>query len=187
MKSAETAERGKKLLAIARKELEESFDLHPSWPQDVEPWLEEVAATFVTLTKSGDLRGCVGTLRPRRTLIEDVRGNARSAAFEDPRFPPLTLDELQDVEIEVSVLSPVEPVAFEDEDDLLAKLRPGVDGLVIERGFHRGTFLPQVWEKLPEPKVFLYQLKKKAGLDPGYWPADLRVFRYTVEEWREGS
>ena len=178
-------DKGELLLRLAREALEESFRLHPRRSHEVEPWLEEIAATFVTLTRRGELRGCIGSLNPRRTLVEDVRTNARAAAFEDPRFKPLTLEELDEIEIEVSLLSPIEVLDVNSEEELLERLRPGVDGLVIEKGYHRGTFLPQVWQKLPDPRDFLHHLKRKAGLDPGFWPDGLRVSRYTVEEWRE--
>jgi AmmeMemoRadiSam system protein A len=181
----ESAERGRVLLALAREALEEKFGRRPMRAGDLEPWLEKQAATFVTLRKAGELRGCIGTLTPRRSLFEDVRENARSAAFNDPRFPELTVDELEEIEIDVSLLSPVEPIDFDSEEDLLEQLRPGVDGLVLEEGFHRGTFLPQVWDQLPKPRDFLRHLKRKAGLEKDFWSEDVKVSRYTVEEWGE--
>ncbi len=147
--------------------------------------LRRDGASFVTLTKGrGQLRGCIGSLEPRRPLIVDVRENAVSAAFHDPRFPPVTPPELEGLHIEISVLSVPQPLAYDGPDDLIAKLRPGVDGVVIERGWNRATFLPQVWEKLPDPHQFLEHLCLKA-----YLPADayrqpgLDVYTYQVEEF----
>jgi AmmeMemoRadiSam system protein A len=144
-------------------------------------------ACFVTLTKHGELRGCIGSLEPRRPLVSDVCENAVSAAIHDPRFPPVRLGELKDLHIEISVLSPPRPLAYEDGDDLGAKLRPGVDGVVIERGWHRATFLPQVWEKLPDPRQFLEHLCLKAHLSPdAYHRPGLDVYTYQVEKFEEG-
>jgi AmmeMemoRadiSam system protein A len=137
-------------------------------------------ATFVTLHVGDALRGCIGTLEARRTLVEDVAHNARAAAFEDPRFPPLARAELGRLDIHISVLSAPEPVAFASEEDLLRQLRPRVDGLILQAGPRRGTFLPSVWEQLPEPREFLRHLKRKAGLPADYWAADIRVSRYVT-------
>jgi len=137
-------------------------------------------ATFVTLHVGGELRGCIGTLEVRRTLVEDVAHNARAAAFEDPRFPPLAYAEFKRLDIHISVLSAPEPVAFASEEDLLRQLRPRVDGLILQAGLRRGTFLPSVWEQLPEPREFLRHLKRKAGLPADYWAADIRVSRYVT-------
>ncbi|TAM46641.1 MAG: AmmeMemoRadiSam system protein A [Gammaproteobacteria bacterium] len=137
-------------------------------------------ATFVTLHVGGELRGCIGTLEVRRTLVEDVAHNARAAAFEDPRFPPLAPAEFGRLDIHISVLSAPEPVAFASEEDLLRQLRPRVDGLILQAGLRRGTFLPSVWEQLPEPREFLRHLKRKAGLPADYWAADIRVSRYVT-------
>ena len=138
-------------------------------------------ATFVTLHVDGKLHGCVGTLEARRPLVEDVVSNARSAAFHDSRFPALTWPEFEQLEIHISILSPPEPMTFSSEADLLAQLRPQVDGLILEDGHCRGTFLPSVWEQLPSPNEFLRQLKLKAGLEADYWSSHLRVQRYTAE------
>ncbi len=138
-------------------------------------------ATFVTLHVDGKLRGCVGTLDARRPLVEDVVSNARSAAFQDSRFPALTWPEFERLEIHISILSPPEPMTFSSEADLLAQLRPQVDGLILEDGHYRGTFLPSVWEQLPSPREFLRQLKLKAGLDADYWSTRVHVQRYTAQ------
>jgi AmmeMemoRadiSam system protein A len=138
-------------------------------------------ATFVTLHVEEKLRGCIGTLEARRTLVEDVVSNAYGAAFRDTRFPTLTWLEYERLDIHISLLSLPEPVKFSSEEDLLAQLRPQVDGLIIEEGFYRGTFLPSVWEQLPDPREFLRHLKHKAGLPPDYWSSRIRVQRYTTE------
>jgi len=151
------------------------------WP----PWLREQRATFVTLKQGGDLRGCIGSLQARRALGVDVAANARAAAFADPRFGPLAASELPDTEVEVSVLSNPVRVMFGDHQDLLAQLRPGIDGLILAADALRGTFLPQVWEQLPDPKAFLAQLKRKAGVDETFPTRRCSVWRYQVRKWRE--
>ncbi len=143
--------------------------------------LRVLRATFVTLHIEAQLRGCIGTLEARRTLVEDVAGNAWSAAFRDPRFSALTWPEYERLDVHISILSPPEPLQFSSEEELLAQLRPRVDGLIIEEGYNRGTFLPSVWEQLPEPREFLRHLKRKAGLHPDYWSSRIRVQRYTTE------
>ena len=143
-------------------------------------------ASFVTLTKYGQLRGCIGSLEPRRSLVLDVRENAISAAFHDPRFPPVRPDELGVLDIEVSVLSPPQTLSYDGPDDLIARLRPGMDGVVIERGRNRATFLPQVWEKLPDPHEFLQHLCLKAGLSANaYRRPGLDVHTYQVDKFEE--
>jgi AmmeMemoRadiSam system protein A len=143
-------------------------------------------ASFVTLTKHGALRGCIGSLEPRRPLVLDVRENAVAAALQDPRFPPVSLEELDDLRVEVSVLSVPQLLSYEGPDDLVAKLRPGVDGVVIERGWNRATFLPQVWEKLPDPHQFLQHLCLKAYLSADFYHhPGLDVYTYQVEKFEE--
>jgi len=143
--------------------------------------LSEPRATFVTLEKHGQLRGCIGMLEAVRPLVKDIAENAFSAAFRDPRFPPLQADELVDLAIHLSLLTPAEPMAFDSEQDLLSQLQPGVDGLILAEGYRRGTFLPSVWESLPEPRQFLRHLKQKAGLPPDYWSKNIRISRYRTE------
>jgi len=145
------------------------------------PELKEKRATFVTLTLNGNLRGCIGMLEACRPLVEDVAENAVSAAFHDPRFPPLSREEFDDLKISISVLSPPQEMIFSDEADLLEKIRPGIDGLILQEGFRKGTFLPSVWEELPETERFFEHLKLKAGLPAGYWSDTLCVSRYTAE------
>jgi AmmeMemoRadiSam system protein A len=156
--------------------------------EHVEPSLDQFdealcrnRASFVTLQIAGQLRGCIGTLEALRPLALDVFANARSAAFRDPRFAPLTDAEFARLDIHVSILSLPEAMSFGSEADLIAQLRPGVDGLVLEEGARRGTFLPSVWESLQDPRDFFSQLKRKAGLPEGYWSHTLRVSRYTTQ------
>ena len=148
-------------------------------------WFKEPGATFVTLTQNGQLRGCIGSLEAHRPLGEDLLENARAAAFRDPRFAPLSVDELARTRVEVSVLSAATPMRFQDEADLLRQLRPGVDGIILEYGRHRATFLPQVWEQLPDPRTFMAHLKKKAGLAEDFWSPALGISRYRVEKYKE--
>lgn len=177
---------GAYLLRIARSAIAERLHVGgPARTGDVPGWASEPGAAFVTLTLDGRLRGCIGSLRARRPLAEDVRDNALAAAFRDPRFPPLTRAEFDRVHIEVSVLSPAVPMSFAGRTDALAHLRPGVDGVVLEAGGHRATFLPQVWEQLPSPETFVRHLLRKAGLPEDYWGPDVRLSRYTVTAFEE--
>jgi AmmeMemoRadiSam system protein A len=143
--------------------------------------LQQKRASFVTLEIAGELRGCIGTLNARQPLVLDVAQNAYSAAFCDPRFCPLTAEEFPLLTKHISVLSIPTPMQFTSEEDLIAQLRPGVDGLILREGGCCGTFLPSVWEPLPEPRQFLQHLKGKAGLPPDYWSDTIRVERYTAE------
>ena len=142
-------------------------------------------ATFVTLFKDGALRGCIGTLHARRALGEDCHVNAIAAAFSDPRFPPLRSDEFDDTAVEISLLALPERLQSTDEDALLAQLRPGVDGVILELAGQRATFLPQVWESLPSPEEFMGELKRKAGLPADFWCSSMNVSRYSVTKWKE--
>ncbi|MCC7218754.1 MAG: AmmeMemoRadiSam system protein A [Burkholderiales bacterium] len=142
-------------------------------------------ATFVTLRRDGDLRGCIGTLQAHRPLGVDVRANAEAAAFRDPRFAPLAVHEFAAIAIEVSVLGRTEPLGAMPERDALARLRPGVDGVILERGSRRATFLPQVWEQLPDPREFLAALKHKAGLPVDFWDEEVTLARYSVVKYAE--
>lgn len=148
-------------------------------------WLQERSACFVTLTQNGQLRGCIGTLEAYRPLLQDVKANAEAAAFQDPRFAPLTLAELGATEVEVSLLSAMQDMTFGSEGEALAQLRPEVDGIVFEYGRYRSTFLPQVWEQLPDPAEFMAHLKYKAGLSPSFWAQEVKLSRYTVSKWTE--
>lgn len=177
---------GPSLLAIARAAISSALGRPKQAPEDV-PWLQHPGACFVTLTQHHQLRGCIGTLQARRPLLADVKSNAVAAALQDPRFPPLSLAELADTQIEVSLLSPMQALFFKNEAEALSQLRPGTDGVVFEFGHHRSTFLPQVWEQLPQPTEFLAHLKRKAGLAPDFWASTVQLQRYTVDKWAEGQ
>jgi AmmeMemoRadiSam system protein A len=150
---------------------------------DYDQALRELRASFVTLHSEGRLRGCIGTLEAHRALAEDVAQNAYAAAFRDPRFDPLQRIEFDDLQLGVSVLTPSTELTFNSEQQLLAQLQPGKDGLVLEDGLHKGTFLPAVWEQLPTAEVFLQHLKIKAGLSADYWSDNIRVSRYYTESF----
>lgn len=150
---------------------------------DFDDQLQQKAACFVTLHKNGELRGCIGSLEAQRPLVEDVSENAFSAAFRDPRFFALQNDELEQLSLSISVLTPAQPLQFSSEQNLIDQLRPGVDGLILQEGYHRGTFLPSVWEQLPDPKQFLQHLKMKAGLSPDHWSDQIKVSRYQTESF----
>ena len=151
--------------------------------EEYEIELRQVRASFVTLRLEETLRGCMGTSHPVRALVEDVAHNAYSAAFLDPRFSPLTAEELPRLAIHISVLSPLERLSCPSEGDLLAVVRPGLDGLLLREGSRSGTLLPSVWETLAEPHVFLRELKVKAGFRADYWSENIEVFRYTTESF----
>ena len=180
------AEPGGILLAIARAAISEALGSPLPAREDL-PWLQEPGACFVTLTQQGTLRGCIGTLEPYRPLLSDVKANAVAAALRDPRFAPLEDGELAYTELEVSLLSAMERMASADEGTALAQLRPGVDGVVFSYGHRRSTFLPQVWEQLPQPEAFMAHLKRKAGLPPDFWAQGVELFRYSVNKWRESD
>lgn len=145
---------------------------------DYQPALHSHRSSFVTLKSGRNLRGCIGQLEAREPLVQGVARNAYAAAFSDPRFPALRAEELSDVAITLSVLSEQQPLNFDSEQQLLQKLRPGLDGLVLRDRDKCGTFLPSVWEVLPAPGDFLRELKTKAGLAPDHWSATLSVTRY---------
>jgi hypothetical protein len=179
-------EKGSTLLKLARAEIAQQLGQAMHAPADA-PWLAEHGACFVTLTRHGELRGCIGTLEAHRPLGVDVRENAVAAAFRDPRFMPLSRVEFDDIRVEVSLLSPTQALVVASEEHALASLRPGVDGVVFEYRHYRSTFLPQVWEQLPEPAEFLAYLKRKAGLPVDFWAEDVRLSRYTVSKWKESG
>ena len=179
------------LLPLARSAIAHRLGLdHPAVVERA-AWLEEPGASFVTLTSGrlpgGPLRGCIGTLQAHRPLREDVEANAVAAATRDPRFPPLSRAELEDAIVEVSVLSAPTALPVADEAELLARLRPGVDGVILSDAGHRATFLPQVWEQLPDPADFLAHLRRKAGLPAGHWGRGLTIETYTVTAWQEAA
>ncbi len=184
-----TEEQGRILLSVARKTIRERLfhdKAHDSREKNLPEVFEERRGTFVTLTKDGALRGCIGHIIPQESLLEGVRVNAINAAFRDPRFPPLSPEEWDRIHIEVSILTDPQPLEYNDARDLLDKLRPGVDGLIIRKGRHQATFLPQVWEQLPRKEDFLTHLCYKAGLDGDAWKrGDLEVHTYQVQAFEE--
>ncbi|MBS1139716.1 MAG: hypothetical protein H6R13_1169 [Proteobacteria bacterium] len=178
------ADLGSTLLTQARNAIASRFGLSVSQVEDL-PELHQPGAVFVTLTQHDNLRGCIGSLEAWRPLLKDVQENALAAAFRDPRFEPLTTDELPITRVEVSLLTPAEPMRFSSEADALAQLRPDIDGVIFTAGNRRSTFLPQVWEQLPEPAMFMAHLKQKAGLPADYWGPNVQLERYQVKKWKE--
>ncbi len=177
---------GPTLVQIARDTIGQALGLpaeHTSPLPDL-PALKEAGATFVTLHDAdGALRGCIGRLEACRPLVEDVRANAHAAAFADPRFAPLRAQEWPGIQVEVSLLDVPEPMTVRSEPEALAVLRPGIDGVIFEWQGHRATFLPQVWEQLPDAASFMAALKRKAGLAPDFWADDVRLSRYKVRSF----
>jgi len=175
------------LLGLARESIHHGLAHGRPVPVSVEDYpeaLRTIRACFVTLHKHGQLRGCIGHLQATQSLVEDVATNAYAAAFQDPRFAPVQADELPDLELEISVLSETESLPYDDRADLVGKIRPGVDGLILSSANgHRGTFLPSVWESLPSTEQFLQHLVMKAGLPSGFWSDDLEIERYTTESF----
>jgi hypothetical protein len=176
------AEVGAALLARARNAIAAAFSL-PLCDEPPHAALGQRGATFVTLRRGGRLRGCIGTLQAHQSLEADVRQRAHAAAFRDSRFEPLAREEFDDLEIEVSVLSSPMPVEAASEADALAKLTPGVDGVILQWRGQGATFLPQVWDELPERAQFIAALKRKAGLAADFWAEDVRIARYTVRKY----
>jgi AmmeMemoRadiSam system protein A len=177
-------EKKKALLVCARKSIQQA--LNGDWdpkPAILEP--DDRGAAFVTLKLHGQLRGCIGSLEAYQSLMSDVWQNAYSAAFRDLRFAPLTEDEFRQVKIEISVLTAPQPISVVSEQDLLNRLRPDIDGLILEEGQHRATFLPAVWETLPTPEEFLLQLKRKAGLPGNYWSDSITFSIYQAINFHE--
>ena len=188
-----TPDQGRKLVELARVTLMEHFNrtLSEGQAADLDAALEDAAfqvhsGTFVTLKIGGQLRGCIGSLVGRESLVDGVRSNAVNAAFNDPRFSRLTNKELDRISIEVSVLTEPQILDYSDPEDLIDKLRPDIDGVTIRKGHAAGTFLPQVWEQLPEPRTFLSHLCMKAGLPSDAWQqGDLEVETYQVQYFQE--
>lgn len=180
------ADLGCRLLTLARNAIAGRFG-QPGMPVEDSPDLHAPGASFVTLTQHGQLRGCIGSLEAWRPLGQDVQENALAAAFRDPRFNALSADELSLTRVEVSLLTAAEPISFSSEADALAQLRPGIDGIIFSAGTRRATFLPQVWEQLPKPELFMAHLKQKAGLPADYWGPNVRLERYAVRKWKEAQ
>ena len=174
------------LLRVAEASIRHGVEMGEPLDPDLalyESSLQAERATFVTLERGGQLRGCIGTLEAYRPLVIDVARNAYAAAFRDPRFQPLQRSELEGLSLQISVLSLPEPMQFDSEADLLGQIRPDIDGLILEAAGRRGTFLPSVWESLPTPEQFLSHLKLKAGLATDYWSDEVQVSRYTTESF----
>ena len=184
-----TEQEGKYLLDVARKTIYQELFKNKAGDQGNElgsPKFSEKRGTFVTLTINNNLRGCIGHIIPQESLLEGIRENAINAAFKDPRFPPLTKKEWEGVKIEISILTDPSPLEYSDADDLLKKIRPDVDGVIIKKGFYQATFLPQVWEQLPDKKDFFTHLCLKAGMDGNEWKnGKLEVYTYQVQAFEE--
>jgi len=179
------------LLRLARESLENAVrnkdlpELDPSW---LTPALQADGASFVTLTIHGELRGCIGALQAYQSLASDVREHAVAAGLQDYRFPAVRVGELSRIHIEVSRLTQSMPLIYTNADDLLTKLRPGVDGVILNDGSRRSTFLPQVWAQIPDPVEFLSHLCSKMGAAPNLWRhKHLDVKIYQVEEFQESK
>lgn len=174
------------LLKLARESIEEVLEAQNTIDRDAlvaeYPVLEQKMATFVTLTIDGDLRGCIGSLVAHRPLVDDIIHNAKAAAFQDPRFSPMTTSEYLHASVEVSLLTAPESVTYSDVDDLKTKIRPGVDGVILSLGARQATFLPQVWEQLPEFEQFFAHLGQKAGIGPDALSHHPEIFTYQVEK-----
>lgn len=184
-----TDQEGKYLLGVARKTIEQELFKDKATAQEDEfysPKFSEKRGTFVTITIDDNLRGCIGHIIPQVTLLEGIKENAINAAFKDPRFYPLSKREWGDIKVEISILTDPAILKYSDADDLLKKIRPNVDGVIIKKGFYQATFLPQVWEQLPDKKEFFTHLCLKAGMDGDEWKkGKLEVFTYQVQAFEE--
>ena len=187
MGSADRLDPGQRAVAlrIARAELDRRIGGAPPEALPDAPWLGRPGACFVTLSRRGELRGCVGSVRAHRPLGEDLRANSRAAALDDPRFTPVRADELDELCIEISVLSPLAPLTAADEAELHRQLCPGRHGLALESRGRLAVFLPQVWESLPEPAAFTERLRRKAGVEAGEPAARMRWWTFTVQSFSE--
>lgn len=184
-----SGEEQKLLLETARNAIWKELNKEEKLPLVIDEYsliLQEKGACFITLKKKGVLRGCVGSIEVVQPLIQDVRDRAVAAAFQDYRFPPLTLPELDEIRIEISRLTQPCKLNYEDAEDLINKLRPQIDGVILRYQTRRATFLPQVWEQLPSPELFLNRLCIKMGLDQTAWRSvKLQVETYQVEKFQE--
>ncbi|MCK5163178.1 MAG: AmmeMemoRadiSam system protein A [Desulfobacula sp.] len=184
-------EDGISLLKLARESILHEFKKKDNQPGSLRAKvstlvLKENRGTFVSLHKKGDLRGCIGNIDPVKTIFEGIKDNAKHAAFNDTRFNPLSYEELKDTIIEVSILTRPQIVDYTDAKDLITKLRPDIDGVMIKKDYHSATFLPQVWKQLKDPKAFLNHLCMKAGLSSNEWKTgNLSIFTYQVQLFEE--
>jgi hypothetical protein len=172
------------LLDTASRSIQHGFAHRQPWQVNLQEYptlLQEIRNTFVTLYLHGEFQGCIGSLRPHAALAQDVARNAFSAAYEDHRGPALAEHNILSLKIQISVLHPPEAIAFDSEENLIAKVRPGTDGLIVEENGRTGTLLPSVWEHLPDPGDFVRHVKLKAGLPSSYWSTSIRYLRYTTE------
>jgi AmmeMemoRadiSam system protein A len=180
-------ETGRILINLARSAIESSLGIGASPLQTDQHWLRAPGATYVTLLHDNKLRGRTGTLKAHRPLADDVAANAIAAACSDLRFRPLTRNELPDIRIEICLLSEIEPIIEGREAAALARLRPGVDGVIFEYCRHHSTFLPEAWGDAADPAEFMAQLKYKAGLPPDFWDFNVKLSRFTVSRWDENG
>jgi uncharacterized protein len=180
----------RQLLAVATDVIGDALLGRPARPPHPQEWTDAVAspgASFVTLERDGELLGCIGTLTPDEPLVVDVARHALAAAFADPRLPPVTVADYATMTVKVSVLSTPETIAASTHDELLERLRPGVDGVLVECEHRRATLLPTVWRHLRDPREFVAALWQKAGMRPGTWPPTTRVARYTTDEFADAG
>ena len=186
LSEAYTSDERATMLSIAVRSIEHGLAYRSALPvktAEFPPRLRRKRGCFVTLRSSGELRGCTGSIVARQPLVRCVSEHAYSSAFLDQRFLPLGWEELEGLAISISILSSTVPIDFCGETELIAALRPGIDGLVFEHGRAVATLLPSVWRSLPDPREFIRQLKRKAGLAPDFWSDEIRVYRYTTEEF----
>jgi len=177
---------GRVLLPIARASIAQQLGT-PHAADESASWLRAQGASFITLTLQNKLRGCIGTLRAHRPLLDDVKANAVAAAFRDPRFKPLTVQEYETIAVEISLLSSVTPLTFTDQPSALAQIKPHEHGVIFEYGHHRSTYLPQVWDSIPDLAMFMATLKQKAGLPPDFWEPGVKLATYTVAKFKESE
>lgn len=182
----EHIEAARTLLPIARASIASPLG-KPYAADESATWLREQGASFITLNLNQKLRGCIGSLRAHRPLLDDVKANAQAAAFRDPRFKPLTVAEYEHIEVEISLLSALSQLQFGDEASALAQLKPHVHGVIFEYGHHRSTYLPQVWTSFGDPMMFMATLKQKAGLPPNFWEPGVKLHTYTVAKFSESQ
>ena len=184
-----TEEEGRYLLSVARKTIEQkisNLEAQVEFDSFDSNKFSEKRGTFVTLTIDDGLRGCIGNIIPQESLLDGVKANAINAAFRDPRFSPLSGKEWEKVKIEISILTDAKPLDYSNRKDLLEKMRQGTDGVILKKGYNQSTFLPQVWEQLPDKKEFLTHLCLKAGLDGNEWEKEkLEVLTYQVQAFEE--
>ena len=185
-----TEQERRRLLALAHEAIEYGVRHQRKLAPDLSQYpahLTENGAVFVTLRKEGVLRGCIGSIAAYQPLVVDVSDKAYCAAFQDPRFPPVRAEELPDLTLQISRLTPLAPIEFRGEDDLLSRIRPGIDGLVIDAHGRKGTFLPSMWEQLPATIDFWHHLKLKAGLPVSFWSDEMQVYRFETECFADPS